>query len=362
MFEFREDEHAVKAEKLFRRGVDGGKIENVTRSALASLRLAIKAYFETYYVCSRNNIVLSIDPTHPFYDIERDHVKDLCNDLVYQEKYMQCIFHFHHFFELFLKDILKSKHPYLALKISLDSKNALNVLNIINNNVSAEDMMHDNTVEFELALSRVISLKDIDHVSNIIGRHITTLKSLNTLRNRAWHRGLLILRVTALDDLVSKNIFPLMLELFKVSSYKDTERYWKYRTTKIDPIDKIIEHSTINYKALMFFKAYGLACYNLPHRNWNLELDDTIRKAKAITDALHNLEVDECPVCEEETLLVSTEHDFDNDHEGNPVAGWWNTTAAECLNCRFLVYPDVGEPKDYGVGSKTLWANGSFDF
>jgi len=355
MFRFSEESHAVRAESV---GTD------VTRSALASLRLAIKAYFETYYVCNKNNIILPAspsDPSDPFHEYEMDQIEALCNKLDYQEKYMQCIFHFHHFFELFLKDLLKTKHPYLALKLSLDSRNAELILNIINNRVTPEHVIHDNTVEFGLALDRVHSLRSNDSVANIIAQYKGTLEDLNLLRNRAWHRGLLILRIDALDTFISKNVFPLLLKLMETSNYKGKERYWKYNQADLDPIEKIVEHSTENYKALLFFKAYGNACYNLPSK-FNLDLHDTLSKAKAIVDSIPNLELHECLVCKESTLLVSTEHDVDTDTEGRPVAAWWNTTAAECLNCRFTIYPDVGEPTEYGVGSQLLWETGSHSF
>ena len=84
-------------------------------------------------------------------------------------------------------------------------------------------------------------------------------------------------------------------------------------------------------------------------------------KAKAIVNSLHDLDLDTCFVCGNPTLIVSTETDADFDSDGEYIAAWWNTTAAECLTCRLSIFPDVGEPKEHGIWEKELWKSGDYE-
>lgn len=357
-----EKTHGVHAEGVKKR-------EHVTKAALASLRLALKAYFNTYYICSKKRLVSSMCVTlsDPFYDISMDQIDRLCENVDYQEQYMQTIFHFHHFFELFLKDILRRVHVNLANKIMLNGKDSSEILKVLLNSGDV-DIKQDNTAEFAVALDRVCTLsKRTDGSVPIVVKTITdyknTLKDLNTLRNKAWHKGIYILKITELDQFISQNILPLLVKVLKTTQYGDLEKYWKYEEVEFDPINEIISagcSGVVDYKRIAFFKSYGLACYRIPR--WNYDLLDIKAKAKAIVRTVHDLKLETCYVCNEETLLVSTVSDHEIDQEGNFLGAWWNTTAAECLNCTLSVFPDAGEPKDYGVRKEVLWKSGDYEY
>jgi len=354
-------------------GVKVGAVKNrnhVTKSALASLRLAMKAYFKTYYICHKRNIIgqMNVMRENPFYDECQQSITDLCENIEYQELYIQTVFHFHHFFELLLKDILASVHKNLALKISLDGNDSVEILNILLNTGKA-DISLDNTAEFNCALERVYKLKEYEDgpvpiVVKTIDDNKQTLKDLNLLRNRAWHKGIYILRITELDQFISQNVLPLVERVIQQTEYNKLQAYWKYTEgTKLDPIVQIIlagQSKPINYKRIAFFKTYGLACYNYK-KTWNLELDETRKKTKAIVNAVHDLTLEKCYVCNENTLIVSTISDHETDQDGNLLNAWWNTTAAECLNCSLSLFPDVGEPKSYGVAIGKLWKSGDYE-
>lgn len=349
-------------EKIHGRKIDAvKKKENVTKSALASLRLAIKAYFKTYDVATENGIVhdMSVKEGEVFFDYCMERVGDLCNNVNYQEVYMQCIFHFHHFFELLLKDILSSVDPKLVLKVKLDGDDSVEIMNIFQNKKS--DITELYTAEFMTSMKRVISLlklKDgfIPIVAKTIQDNKQTLVDLNKLRNRAWHKGLYSLKITELDQFISQNILPLVMICLSQTNYNKLESYWKYRDSSFDPILEIIksgQESDVNYKRIAFFKAYGSACYNVP--DWNIDLDLVEKKAAAIVDTIFDIKVETCFVCNYEALLVTTETDFSSDLEGNNVSFWTNSTAAECLCCSLKIFPDIGEPNEHGINSEKLW-------
>ncbi|MEK5418539.1 hypothetical protein [Paenibacillus sp. FSL L8-0708] len=335
--------------------------ENVTKSALASLRIAHKSYFKTYQVASEKGIVknMYVDEDDAFYEFSMERIDSFCDNTDYQEVYLQCIFHFHHFFELLLKDVLASVHPKLAYKVKLDGDNSTLILDILLNK-NSQDLTKDNTAEFMTSLNRVISLMKLNDgsipiVSKIISENKQTLVDLNQLRNRVWHKGLYVLRINELDQFISQNVLPLVSRCIKVSNYNNLESYWKYRKAPLDPINEIIRsgRDRINYKRIAFFKAYGLACYTIPA--WSLDFDQVEERANAIVNAINDMDVVTCFVCGKETLLVSNETDFDTDGEGAPLSIWVKSIAAECLNCSIKIFPDVGEPNSHGVERDGIW-------
>ncbi|MNW53966.1 hypothetical protein D3C74_315470 [compost metagenome] len=254
----------------------------------------------------------------------------------------------------------------LAQKIMLDGKDSSEILKVLLN-IGEVNITQDNTAEFAVALDRVCTLSKrtegfVPIVVKTIIDYKQTLKDLNLLRNKVWHKGIYILRITELDQFISQNILPLVLNVLKISQYGGLEKYWKYKDAEFDPIYEIISagrSGKVDYKRIAFFKSYGLACYKIPQ--WNYDLVDINVKAKAIVGAVHDLDLETCYVCREETLLVSTVSDHDFDQEGNFLGRWWNTTAAECLNCSLSVFPDIGEPMDYGVITDILWKSGDYE-
>lgn len=255
-----------------------GKIknkENVTKSALASLRIAIKSYFKTYQVASEKDIVrnMYVEEDDAFYEFSMEQIDLFCDNTDYQEVYLQCIFHFHHFFELLLKDVLASVHPKLAYKVKLDGDNSALILDILLNK-NSRDLTKDNTAEFMTSLNRVISLMKLNDgtipiISKVVSENKQTLVDLNQLRNSVWHKGLYVLRINELDQFISQNILPLVMRCITSSDYSGLESYWKYRKAPLDPIAEIIRSGIdkIDYKRIAFFKAYGLACYTIPPGN-----------------------------------------------------------------------------------------------
>ncbi|WP_034757850.1 hypothetical protein [Rossellomorea vietnamensis] len=333
--------------------VNNVKQENGTNAAIASLRLALKNYFSTYQFSERITIQDNIEAATE---------RHLASLLSYQEKYLQTIFHFHHFIELLIKDELRLINPILAVK--LDTDNGRNIMNLIKNKTNSGSI-GNRTVEFMVALKRLYSLADSEcKIGEIIKKHKRGLTDLNTLRNRAWHRGTFVLLYRELDRFIGTNILPCIIECMEYSIYKGSERFWKYKSPKIDidPIKKIIEATKkpeINYSEVAFYKAIGLASYDIPLEFGTIGkryMQPSEKKAKALLGSGSDAdEVLECFVCGKQSLVSYREDDWDHDEQGQPINGWWRIYEVECQECHLRLDRHIGNPKKYGVEIPDLW-------
>ena len=167
---------------------DGWKSEE--SAAFRSLRSALYAYFETY----RATFVNLYNPTN-FSDICR---KERFENELYKSLYFTIITQFQNFFELLFKDIL---------------------------NRVETDKSHIKTKNFSDTLKRlekILQTKDeklmVRKIKFIIDKK-ETLKKLNDLRNRIWHRGLFYLYYCNLDLLVCQDILPLIKKITALDWY-----------------------------------------------------------------------------------------------------------------------------------------------
>ncbi|WP_151735440.1 hypothetical protein [Paenibacillus tengchongensis] len=359
MFKHNPDVHGIKLKDWHER--------NTTDSAIASLRIALKSYFETYSVIHRYSMSL----TQPFEGNNRKWELNAAEDLEYQEKYMQTIFHFHHFIELVTKDVLRMENPLYAMKINTDD---LETIKKIQTGEQLEDTTH--SIEFTSAIKRVTSLKGIDpplsltELFNKEGVKKNSLDVLNQLRNQAWHRGIYVLTYSELDQFIIGNILPLVYEIINTTQYKGILDliflYKKPLFGELDIIQSLVRLSgeeDINYSKIAFYKAVGLVClnYRKPHRTTRLHgVISTIKAEAMVSGSFHNAdERRKCMVCGEESLILFKEGDYAPDEDDGEITEWEYIYKAECQECGLLLYNDVGEPESYGVKSPKLWSEWS---
>lgn len=353
MFKFDESKHGLR--------VSATGNPNVTRASITSLRIALISFFETYHASRVSlNISQLDDPSM------KEMEDNVAHYSLYQQKYLQTVFHFHHFFELLTKDVLRTVDPFYAVKI--DTKD-LKVLKAIRNGDIVEDSVH--SVEFETAVSRMCSLRgeaDAPPLSNIytpdVKKH--SLEILNRLRNRAWHRGLFVLRYSELDRFIVQNILPLAIEALDNSHYKGMDG-WKYKqSTKLpfDPIEQLIfegQRAKFDYSRVAFFKAVGLACYKRNSfgrrlRGYNKRAYSEDEADKLVDGGIEGAdEVRECFVCGKQSLVLYRNDDADVDENNNILEAWWNIYKAECQECNLLLYDDVDNPKAFGINQGVMW-------
>ena len=92
----------------------------LTGLAMLSLKIALKSYFSTYQ--SMKYFLHIFDSVDVSEEVKNEsHSKDYC------QQSSEAIIHFHHFFELVCKEILRNENPLLAVDAS--NKHALSQTN-----------------------------------------------------------------------------------------------------------------------------------------------------------------------------------------------------------------------------------------
>lgn len=334
--------------------------------AFISLNLALKAYFSTYQDVKRN---LSSINSRMFETEDIDKIYSLS----YYESCTETIIHFQHFFELACKYILKKEHPLLA---DTASRKAVILSKLLKGEVlkDSEDSGLQ-SIEFSEAISRLVELIKNNSINdfqllNFIVSHEEVLKTVNSLRNRIWHRGLFVLRYEALDELVCRFILPLVNEFISLNLFQGNEIHWKYKdlNCSIDPICELINvylSSNVEFDKIAFIKEMGRAAYNNPlyesilnktgRKSFSEIFDNAvIQKAKRISHQeinLHGGRLATCPVCGVDSLVLYSESDYvcDQDYEdGNFIYYIWQIN---CECCGFSLHNEFKNAKNYGFNN-----------
>lgn len=309
---------------------------NITQTSFTSLKTALMSYFRT------SEFIKSI----PNYE------ENLCERPEYIETYSNTIFYFHHFIELTMKDILRDVDPILATKPFFnDITKLMEFSNLISTERANSEIIEEfYSVEYNDSLSRIIQINKLNNTGDLeinnsdvdttifklFLDYQSALQDLNHLRNRLWHRGTFVLKISALDDFLGGHILPFILKLSEFEKYKKFESKWKYTKFEIDPIEKIIE-SIANYKdysSVATYKAIGLACYRSAEGNTydskNNKLDWKVFESR------------ECFVCSEESL-----HLYEEVVDGK--INTWETEKAKCQACGLYLIAGMKNPSDCGL-------------
>lgn len=369
--------------------------------AFLSLRIALKAYFSTYSV-SRNRF----NPNDP----ELDELLE--GNLKYCEACAETIVHFQHFFELIIKDILRSDHFLLAVRANKYPVILHKILH--NQELTSEEEQRVQSVEFSEALDNICSLINSNQLQccqdvQFIVDNKNTLKELNTLRNKVWHRGAFFLYYTKLDEFIGKFVLPVIETATQLPKYQDIGVLWKYKNTEcaIDPIKAICNEYRSNLSVsigkIALLKEIGRAAYNNPlsdkkkleqrrdERIKNIEerikeyenRSETIPKALLISKGMADMryrmetqfdtpyvekakkiacheaaenysEIKPCPVCGVNSLVLNDISDSIQDSDtGEEVSYSW-VDSAKCECCTFEIDSKL-EIKDYNITIDNYW-------
>lgn len=336
---------------------DGTEHDDITWTAIASLEIAVNSFLETYREV-RYSLNLELIGTKWGDSAE----ENLCVSSSYQAKYLQIIFHFHHFLELIIKDVLRSIHPLLATKINSDNSSSLMKL-IEGENV---EPTNNDTVEFNSALKRISTLpsdskwKGLSRILTL-KRNAETLKILNTLRNKAWHRGVFILKYTELDKFIGANVLPLVLAIiYNTFLWMNKEVFTYSGKGGLEPVLRLIkaaQSKDVDHKEIAFFKEISLSIRNIPRKLRTINgvkmpsLSEVRARSRFEIGGI--LEIRKCFVCGEKTMLLHDECDNDED------SWWWYVYKIHCENCGLDLYHDLGNPKDYGIDEEDIWLSGN---
>lgn len=369
--------------------------------AFLSLRIALKAYFSTY-----NAIRNRFNPNDPELD------KIIEENIRYCEACAETIVHFQHFFELIIKDILRSDHCLLASRIYSDPTILHKILH--NQELTSDEEQKVQSVEFSDALKTLCALIQSDQIQHrqdvqFIFDHRCSLEELNKLRNRVWHRGAFFLSYTKLDEFIGKFVLPIVETTTQLSKYKKVSALWKYKSTEcgIDPIKSICLEYQANQPAcvgkIALLKEIGRAAYSNPLFDKKVLVQKRDEKVANIINQIQELEkrgeeipkrlliskgsadmsyrmatqidipyiekakriaryeaeegflkIKKCPICGVESLVLYEESDsFQDSETGDNVNYYW-VHSAKCECCTFEIDSKL-EIENYDITMDDYW-------
>lgn len=339
--------------------------ERIQDLSFISLRIALRAYFNTFKDIHRNISKVKKNGSE-------QEEKDKAHGKNYIEDTCQAITSFHHFVELIIKDFLTKTHPLLAIDAS--QKHEIYFDLIFKMKSDEIDFQNVKQLEFSIALDRLVTLikkEKIDKKYAFIEEANKWLTVLNYLRNRIVHRGVYVIRYEALDYLFGKYALPLLQKIIELPEYGDNQ-LWQHKELEIDadPISEIIKHFVLGKKynpfIIALFKELGRAAYENPiyfggKRNYFLGFDkDTRRRAELLANHICENEycndVDTCPVCGVKSLvLFNDSYDTydENDEEVSMESYIYKLT---CFCCSFEL-KNEGDMnfKDSGINIQNYW-------
>lgn len=350
--------------------LDGDGSSNINL-ALISLRLALKAYFATYKSFSYRIRFLDAKSAYSEKEIILNHHSAYC------EAYTECIVHFQHFAELSCKSFLRNDHQLLADSV-IRAPELLHKL-VHKKKLTVDEEQKLFSAEFGESLARLRDLVKSGQLKGskklgFILAHYDALVQLNSLRNRVWHRGLYVLKYTALDEFVGRYLLPYVVDTLNHPLFKGEEINWKYKSLAcgLDPIEEIIKHfasETYDVGKVALFKELGRSAYEnkLPlvtkMKKRSKEAKRLIfytmfgseRKARAERIAKSEAAQDynyvtECPTCGAKSLIVHEETDYDYDEQTDePVNYRRYTHQVHCEGCTFTLEDAVKNASAYGI-------------
>lgn len=315
---------------------------NVKSLAGFSLSNAMRAYFRTSVDLEYLKNAESIN------QLMNQESKDKHHSGSYATDASDAITHYHHFLELYLKDILEQEHRLMAYDAS--KKPGILYKLVKGELVSDDEIESLKMIEFSEAIERIAVLlreNKLNQKYAFLKDYIEVMKKVNTLRNRITHRGAFILRSQALDELFGVYLIPLAMKILPISDFS-TVLKWNFNlcNKNIDPYGTIVneyQQTCPNYVNVHLMKLIGNAAYN-NEINPNLEkilhqfYDEKREKAEKMAGAEENYlqsERTKCPVCGCKTL-VSVRDDYEETNENDNTIGYQRyVESVHCHQCGF---------------------------
>ena len=347
--------------------IDGFSLSEEDRPAgvaFLSLKIALQSYFSTYEAMKSR--------LHMFDgSVELDqNTIDWNHTSAYATAYTETIVHFQHFVELICKDILRAKHPLLALDARRHT--VLQDMLLSGEQVEQSDLDNLQTPEFSVSLARTCDLISAGRLGDpgeldFLVEQREFLEKLNTLRNRIWHRGTFVLRLPALDRFVGSYCLPLVKAVANLPRFTGMNRIWKYQPLdcNIDPIDAIEdEFNAGRYEIgkISILKGLGRAAYSNPLIPPGfgdiLNVDHRVRAEKVAASESPGLTIHTCPVCATKSLVAYEESDVDDydEKEGGYALLSEYVWQVKCHCCTFSIDSQVGNPGiKHGLPLDNYW-------
>lgn len=338
-------------------------------AAFLSLKTALHAYFETYRT--------SFEEFQNPLDISKLAKSENFESNLYKSLYFTTITQFQNFFELILKDALRKIDELFAVK--WNEKFTAYLYRKVKN----KEICFDNScqsIEFGEALKRLEIIQKANSEECVVKRvdfllenkNAETLKFLNDLRNRIWHRGLYYLFYPKLDCFICGKILPLVKRVTDLDWYaKNKEWIYKNLACGIDPIGSLINEfggHSVNYERIALYKEMGRAAYHNPI----IQLDDNCSPLERAFEVNHNYEkmkyvkakiapicneflsgVYICPVCGQKTFL---KYELDDpSYDENECYPHYIPEKLKCETCSFEIRSNIEDLSLCGINCKNFW-------
>ena len=331
-------------ENLFKDGYYLNDVSDGNVKSLAgfSLSNAMRAYFRTSVDLDYLRNAESINQSMTQESKDKHHSGSYATDA------SDAITHYHHFLELYLKDILVQEHKLMAYDAS--KKPSILYKLVKGKQVSDDEIESLKMIEFGEAIERIAVLlreKKLDQKYAFLSAYIDVMKRVNTLRNRITHRGAFILRSQALDELFGVYLIPLAKQILPISDFS-TVLKWDFNlcNNNIDPYGTIVNEYKQTYPNMVnvhLMKLVGNAAYNNeinPDMDKFLHLINEEKREKAENMAVAEerylqSERTKCPVCGCQTL-VSVKDDYEEtDENDNTIDSQQYVESVHCHQCGF---------------------------
>lgn len=330
-----------------------------------TLKLAFSSYFSTYQAMRMNFNIYKED-------------RSFLESQEYISLYISTIIHFQHFFELFIKSILRDidellviegvKDPYILYK--LIRKEAIEP----NEDININSIGFTRTMEVYKKLKKH---KLIEEKYHFLDEYKTEIKALNNLRNRILHRGLYVLPYKELDIFLVKRILPIIKEMQVLEDVKRNYKVWggKDLTCGINVLESLCNEGkkeTINHNNIALLKELGRTSYNNPlylEKHGFGDIGEVlnrgiIQKYESIAMVDAKLEqiskVRNCPSCGLNTLVCyfDIEDEYEQIDGEQCLTGYFHVfTEARCTCCTFTINQFIDEDtlSSY-VGENDIWS------
>ncbi len=315
---------------------------NVKSLAGFSLSNAMRAYFRTSVDLNYLRNAESINP------LMTQESKDKYHSGSYATDASDAITHYHHFLELYLKNILIQEHKLMAYDAS--KKPSILYKLVKGEHVNDDEIESLKMIEFSEAIKRIGVLlheNRLDQKYAFLATYIDVMKRVNTLRNRITHRGAFILRSQALDELFGVYLIPLAMKIVPISDFS-TVLKWNFNlcNKNIDPYGTIVneyQKACPNMQNVHLMKLVGNAAYN---NEINPSLDNILHYFnKEKREKAEKMAIAEeryllggrtiCPVCGCETLVGVTDAFEKTDENGYTIDYQQYVESVHCHQCGF---------------------------
>lgn len=357
---------------------EGFSLDDLEKSELSiaflSLRSAFRSWFTTYqcfrwqfHIADPNNEMPVLGAGDPA--AEAKLIRQRNHPTSYFEQYSETIFHFQHFIELVIKDILRKEHELL---VSDAARHPLILWKLLSNEeITGEETQKLFSVEFSEALKRIVAYIGSDKLDSakfgFIKDGEPILQKLNNLRNRLVHRGTFVLPYASLDEFIGRHLLPIVIAITEFPEYKKEKNFWKYQdlSCHIDPIDEIFKEFQgikIVYGKVAFLKELGRAAFHSPiqKRGVIVDLGDRSRaELLATKEAEKNTsqvyDVLACPVCGVNSLVRLFDIETQNPDPEDPGEAWLSTYNVQCFCCSFEINGHLKNASEYGLDIEDYW-------